>query len=99
MEMSTFAMMLQYLNLKLFLCFGASSPTGNFSPVWRRPHYRTRATIFYLHSTLIAFEKRGILNVPHLLLHEPTIHNGHLQEPVTLTPVGKGAVTPWHNDQ
>ena len=36
--------------------------------------------------------------MPHLLLHEPTIYNGHLQEPATLTPVGSGAVTPWFND-
>ena len=31
----------------------------------------------------------GFFNVPHLLWHGPTLCNGHLRGPVTLTPVAK----------
>ena len=55
-----------------------------------------RAAKFDLCSALIAIEQWEVFNVPHLLWHGPTLYNGHLRGPVTLTPCrafGSGAVT------
>ena len=35
----------------------------------------------------MAIEQWGFLSVPHLLWHRASVYNGHLQGPVTLTPV------------
>ena len=43
-----------------------------------------------LNSALMAIEQRGFFNVPNLLWHEPTLYNGHLWGPVTLTSVAEG---------
>ena len=34
----------------------------------------------------MAIEQWGFFNMPHLLWHWPTLYNGHLRGPVTLTP-------------
>ena len=34
----------------------------------------------------MAIEQWGFFGVPHLLWHETSVYNGHLQGPVTLTP-------------
>ena len=37
----------------------------------------------------MVIEQWGFFNVPQLLWHGPTVYNGHLQRPVTLTPVAE----------
>ena len=54
-----------------------SSHSKNFSVIWRRHHCRWRATNFYLCLALMAIEQWG------------SVYNGHLQGPVTLTPVAE----------
>ena len=70
----------------LFVCLGFIVPLENFSPIWRRHHYRWRAANFDLCSALMAIEQWGFISVPHLLLHGAYVYNGHLRRPVTLTP-------------
>ena len=72
---------LAYLNnflYEFFFMWGFHS-FGDHSP-WR-------ATNFDLYSALIAIRQRGFFYVPHLPWHGPTLYNGHLRGPVTLTPV------------
>ena len=64
-------------------------PLGNFSVIWRRHHCRWRAANFDLCSALMTIEQWGFFNVPHLLWHEPTVYNGHLRGPVTISPVSE----------
>ena len=40
----------------------------------------------------IAIEQLGFFNVPHLLRDGPTVYNGHLRGPVTLTPYAERLV-------
>ena len=40
-------------------------------------------------SALMVIEQWGFFSVPHLLRHGPTLYNGHLRGPVTLTPVAE----------
>ena len=40
----------------------------------------------------MAIEQWGFFNVPHQLRHGPTLYDGHLRGPVTLTPVAEGLV-------
>ena len=70
----------------LFVCVEFIVPLENFSLVWRRHHCRWRAVNFDLCLVLMAIEQWGFFNVPHPLRHVPTIYNGHLRRPVTLTP-------------
>ena len=59
----------------LYVCLlGFYVPLQNFSLIFTCHHYR-RATNF------------GFFNGPHLLWHGLLPYNGHLQRPVTLTPV------------
>ena len=44
-------------------------PFENFSIIWRRHHYRWRASYFDLYSALMVIEQWGFLSVPHLLWH------------------------------
>ena len=60
-------------------------PLENFSLIWRRHHCRWRAANFDLCSALMALEQWGFLSMPHLLWYGPTVYNGHLWGPVTLT--------------
>ena len=73
--------------MELVGCVEVIVPLENISLIWRRHHCWWRATFFYLCSVLIAIEQWGFFNVPHLLWHGPTLYNGHLRGPVTLTPV------------
>ena len=58
----------------------------NFSLIWRRHHCRWRAAHFDLCSALLVIEQWGFFYMPHPLRHGPTVYNGHLRGPVTLTP-------------
>ena len=87
------------LTMKFVCLFGVYRPI--FSLVWRRHHCRWRAANFDLCSALRAIEQWGFFNVPHPLRHWPTVYNGHLRGPVTLTPCwafSGGAVTTWFYD-
>ena len=66
---------------------GVIFPLENFSFIWRR--HNCRAANFDLCSALMAMKQWGFFNVPHLLWQGPTLYNGHLRGPVTLTPVAK----------
>ena len=69
--------------------FGFIVPLENFSLIWRRHHYRIRATNFDTCSALMAIEQWGLFSVPHLLWHGAPVYNGHLRGPVTLTPIAE----------
>ena len=58
---------------------------GNFSLMWRQHHYRWRASIFLLYSTLMAIEHWGLFSLPHLLYHGTSVYNGHLRGPISIT--------------
>ena len=57
------------INVCLFVYMGFFLPLENFSLIWRRHHYRWRATNFELSSTLMAIKQWGLFSVPHLLWH------------------------------
>ena len=73
----------------LLVCLGFIDPLANFSLILRRHHCRWRAANFDLCSALMAIDQWVVFNVPHLLWHGPTLYNGHLRGPVTLTPVAE----------
>ena len=60
-------------------------PLANFSLIWKRHHYKWRASNFDLSLTLMATEQWLFFSVPHLLWHGASVYNGHLRGPVTLT--------------
>ena len=78
-----------FLKNGLFVYLEFIVPIENFSLIWRRPHCRWRAANFDLCSVLMAIEQWGFFSVSHLLWHGPSLYNGHLQGPVTLTPVAE----------
>ena len=53
----------------LLVCLGFIVPLENFLVIWRRQHYRWRASNFDLCLVLMAFEQWGLLSVPYLLWH------------------------------
>ena len=59
-------------------------PLENFPFIWLRHYYRD-----LIYPALMAIEQSGFFNVAHLLWHGPTLYNGHLRGPVTLTPVAE----------
>ena len=67
------------------ICLGFIGQHENFSLIWRRHHYRWRASKFELCSTLMAIGEWGYFRVPHLLWHGASVFNIHLRRPVTLT--------------
>mgnify|MGYP003692190915 CR=1 FL=1 len=71
----------------LFVYLEFIVPLENISLIWRSNPCRWRAANFDLCSVLMAIEQWGFVNVPHPLRHGPTVYNGHLRGPVTLTPV------------
>ena len=73
----------------MFVCLEIFVPLENFSLIWRRHHDRWRAANFGLCPALVAIEQWGFFSVPHLLWHWISVYNGHLQEPVTLTPIAE----------
>ena len=80
---------IQNCDVYLFVCLGFFVTLQNFTLVWRRHQYRWRATNFYPYSALMAIEHWGFFSVLHLVWHGPTLSNGHLRGPVTLTPVAE----------
>ena len=73
----------------LFVCLWLIVPLKNFSLIWRRHHYRWKAENFDLCQVIIAIKQWGFFNVSHLLWHGASVYNGHLREPVTLTPIAE----------
>ena len=69
--------------------FGVHVPLQNFSLMWRRHHYRWRAANFNLCLALMAIEQWTFFSMLHLLWHRTSVYNGHLQGPVTLTPISE----------
>ena len=63
----------------------------NFSLIWRRYHYRLRASNMYLCSSIkcMAFEQWGFFDVSHLFWHWASVYSGNLWGPVTLAPISK----------
>ena len=78
-----------FYKICFFVCLELIVPLENFSLIWRRHHCRWRAANFDLCSALMAIEQWGFFNVPHLLWHGPTLYNGYLRGPVTLTPIAE----------
>ena len=73
----------------IFVCWEFILPLENFSLIWRRQYCRWRAANFDQCSALMVIEQWGFFNVLHLLWHGPTVYNGHLRVPMTLTLVAK----------
>ena len=73
----------------LFACWTFYVQLEKFSLIWRSHYNWWRATNFDLYSTLMAIEQWGFFKVSHLLWHELTLYNGHVQEPVILTPTAE----------
>ena len=81
-------LLLKFMKLHVyFVCLGFFVPHENFSLIWRRHHYRWRAANFDLCSALA--KQWGFFSVPQILWHGASVYNGHLQLPVTLTPVAE----------
>ena len=80
-----------YRIISLFVCMFRifHIPLENVSLIWRCHHYWRGATNFDQCSALMIIEQWGFVNASHLLWHGPTLYNGHLWEPVTLTLVAK----------
>ena len=72
----------------LFVCLGFYIPLNKFSLIWRRLHYRWRAS-FDLHSELMVIEQWGCFSVPHVLWRGAAVYNGHHRGTVTLIPVAE----------
>ena len=77
------------LDMTLLVCLDFIVPEENFTHNCRRHHYRWKPASFDLNSvrTGMSIEQRGFFSVLHLLWHGSSVYNGHLQEPVTLTPI------------
>ena len=84
----------------IFLCLGLFRNKGtNFFSKWslsansRILHSYGDFTIADEGLQILTFarhiEQWGFFNVPHRLRHGPTVYNGHLRGPVTLTPVAE----------
>ena len=73
----------------LFDCLEFIIPHDNFSLIWIRYHCLWRAANVDLCWALMVIERWGFFNVSHQLRHGPTVYNGHLRGPVTLTPVAE----------
>ena len=71
------------------VCLGFFVPLENFSLKGKNYHCRWKAANFDLWSALMAIEQWGFFSVPHLLWHGTSVNNGHLREPVTLTPASE----------
>ena len=72
----------------LIVCFFC--PTREFFTQRKKsPLPRWNAANFDLWSALMAIEQWGFFSAPHLLWHGTSVNNGHLREPVTLTPASE----------
>ena len=52
-------------------------------------HYRWKVSNFDLCSAPTPIQQWEFYSMTHLLLHRTYVYNGHLREPVTLTPIAK----------
>ena len=73
----------------LFVCLEFFVPLQNFSLNWRRQLCKWRAANFDMCSALMAIEQWGFFRVRHLLWYGTSVYNGHLREPMTLTPIAE----------
>ena len=85
--------MWQYWEKDLFICLWIFVPIENFSLIWRRHHCRWRDSNFDLCLALMTIEQWGFFSLPHLLRHVASVYNGHLWEPITLTPIADRLAT------
>ena len=69
----------------LFFFFFVYRPTRKFFTYLETSPLPVKGSNFYLCSALMAVEQWGFFNVPHPLRHGPTVYNGYLRGPVTLT--------------
>ena len=69
------------------VCLGFFFPTREFFSHLEISPLPLKDCKFYLCSALMTFELWGNFSMPHLLWHGPTLYNGHLRGPVTLTTV------------
>ena len=65
----TLQIYIRYICLCLFLFGYPKQKLENFSFIWRRHHYRWRASNFDLYMALMAIEQWGFFSVPHILWH------------------------------
>ena len=77
----------------LVCLFGVYRPIREFFTHMEKSPLPVKGCKFDLCSALMTIEQWGFFSVLHLLRHGPTLYNGHLRGPVTLTPFGSGAVT------
>ena len=75
-----------YLHKKFFCLCEVYRAIRDFSLTWS-PLPVNGCKFVYLCSALMIIEQWGYFNDSHLLWHGPTLYNGHLRGPVTLTPV------------
>ena len=68
-----------------FILFIVYRPTRKFFTYLETLPLPVKCSNFYLCSALMAVEQWGFFNVPHPLRHGPTVYNGYLRGPVTLT--------------
>ena len=73
----------------LFVCLWFFVPGEKFSLILRHDFYRWRPENCDLCATLMDNEQWGFFRVPNLLWHSISVYNGHIREPVTLTPVAE----------
>ena len=79
----------RYTKYHFFVCLcGVDRPTREFFTHMEMSPLPVKGCKF-LCSALMAIEQWGLFNVPHLQWHGPTLYNGHLRGPVTLTPVAE----------
>ena len=72
----------------LFAClFGVFRPTGEFFTHLETSWLPVKGCSFWPILALIAIKQWGYLSVPHLLWHGASVYDGHLREPVKLTPI------------
>ena len=74
-------------NKKMTFCVGFKVPLENYSLIWRRRHNCRKVVSLDLCSALMVIEHWGFFSVPHLMRHGASVYNGHLREPVLLTPI------------
>ena len=68
-QMVYFHLMIECGILLNFVCLCFYVQLENFLLIWRRHHYRWRASNFDIYSALVAIEQWGFFSLPHLLWH------------------------------
>ena len=79
-----------FSNFQWVCLFGVYRSAQNFFTHMETSQLPVKGCKFkFLCSALVAIDQWEFFNVPHLLWHGPTLYNGHLRGPVTLTPVAE----------